>query len=104
MVKAGCDELGSHVGHLVVGIDFAQRGVRRCVVGEEVEDNPAKSFAWAKIRVGSGAVANLFAMDSILLVIEGEHGRFDPCNIIQVMQRHRRGMVDVAINGETDVA
>ena len=87
MAKAGRDELGSHIGHLVVGVDFAQRGVWRCIVGEEVEDNPAKSFAWTKVRVGGGMVANLFTADSVLLVIEGEHYGFDPRNVIQVMQR-----------------
>ena len=53
-----------------------------------MEDNAAQGFAGAEVWVGSGMVVNLFASDSILLVIESEHGRFGPHNVMQVMQRH----------------
>ena len=52
-----------------------------------MEDNAAQSFAGAEVGVRGGVVANLFTVDSILLVIEGEHGGFDLHNVIQVMQR-----------------
>ena len=87
MAKCIHDEHGSHEGLLVIGIDSVERSVWWSIVGEQVEDNADQSFAGAEVRVDSGMVANLFAADSVLLVIEGEHDGFDPCNIIQAMQR-----------------
>ena len=52
-----------------------------------MEDNATQGLTGAELWVGGGTVANLFAADSVLLVIEGEHCGFDLHNIIQVMQR-----------------
>ena len=88
MAKAGCDKFGSHEGLLVVGTCSVERCVWQSLVGEEVEDNAAQSFAGAEVWVGGGSVSNLFTTDSVLLVIESKCGGFNPRNIIQVMQRH----------------
>ena len=88
MAKGIHNEGGSHKGLLVVGTCGVERGVQQSIVGEQVEDNAAQSFAGAEVRDRSGTVANLFTAESILLVIESERDRFNPHDIIQVMQRH----------------
>ena len=87
MAKVVHDKLRSHEGLLVVGKCGVERCVQQSLVGEEVEDNAAQSFAGAEVWVGGGSVANLFTADSVLLVFESEHGRFNVRNVIQIMQR-----------------
>ena len=83
-----------------VAMDRDVRGSLRTL---KAEADPAESLAGAQERIGGRFVTDLFAADSILLVIEFQRGELNGGDV-RVIQRCCRGGVNFAGHGEVDVA
>jgi len=64
----------------------------------------AQGFARAEERVIGGGVADLFPADGILLVSERESRCRDAGDVVQVIQRCGHSGVELAIDGEANIA
>jgi hypothetical protein len=62
-----------------------------------------ESFAWTKLRVVRGSVADLFASDGVLLVVKRESGPGDAGLCVEVIQRGVSGGDQLVANHEGDV-
>ena len=76
----------------------------RCVGEMQSQADPGKGLARTVEGIGSGSVANLFATDSVLLVVERERRSRDGVDIAQVIQRTVRGGHYAVVKVEGDVA
>ena len=72
--------------------DPHQGGLGRGPLLPQAEDDSPHSLGGAQCFVGVGLMANSFALDSILLVIEDEADKRDAFEALQVIQRCRRSM------------
>ena len=58
----------------------------------QAEDDPPNGLGGAQCVVGVGLVANSFALDGILLVVEDKADECDTFEALQVIQRCRRSV------------
>ncbi len=85
---------------IVVKVD---RGQRVGIAEVKTSRNATKSLDGAEEWVVVGAVANLLASHSILLVKERQRSMGDALDRVPVIQRCRGANKDGAVNGEVDV-
>jgi hypothetical protein len=82
----------------VVGVDGCVDG---CQVVSEMATQPIQGLAWAQLGVRGSCVADLFATDGVLLVVEGHSSTSDTMG--QVIQRVIHSKVAVGSDEEGDV-
>ena len=96
----GFDRVPAAVDRVVVTMDGS---IRRSVGSLKALGNAAQGFDRTEEGIRVGAVADLFTVDSILLVSEGQRGHGDGVESFVVIQRSCWTGVGKAIDGESDV-
>ena len=82
---------------------FVKRSVGRGAPGEEASDDAPECLGRAEERIVGAEVADLFTLDSILLVSERKYPMSDEGYVVRVMQRCLGGYVDSVVDGDVDV-
>ena len=84
---------------VVVAVNWVVQGGGRPA---HAQGDAAEGLAWAEEAVGGRFVADLFALDSILLVVKLQEGKLNG-GLIRVIQRFHEGVVDGSVDGEVEV-